>query len=199
MQNQPRRRRLNGRRQDDGATRSAGARVACALALAGILAACDHEIHVAAAPQEASGKRAAEVVLAAPPPMSEGQFPCSDCHDPELPARTKRRVLEKAHQDIVLAHGGERMWCWDCHDVKDRDQLRAAGGALVPYEEAHVLCGQCHGEEVRDWQAGAHGRSTGSFAGTRTALRCASCHDAHAPPFEPLRPEAAPVRPRRTR
>jgi hypothetical protein len=177
--------------------------VAAVLCLTGALgvAGCWHD-EVAATDQgmEPTSRPMTVVVLADPPAMTEGQYPCSDCHDPELPPRPKRRALKQAHEEIVLAHGGERTWCWDCHDLEDRDQLRLAGGDLVPYAEAHVVCGQCHGDQLRDWQGGAHGKSTGSFqGGTRTILRCATCHDAHAPHFKPLQPMAPPKPSRRTR
>ncbi len=107
-----------------------------------------------------------EVVLAAAPPMTDGQFPCTDCHDPTLPVRTERHALATAHQEIEMRHGGERMWCFDCHDVKDRDKLRTASGELLAFTDVQLLCGQCHGHQLRDWEAGAHGRRSGSFTGT---------------------------------
>ena len=174
--------------------RPAGRCVALALALA----ACGRAPLVAPADAAASPAVERKVVLAAAPAMSAGQFPCSDCHDPSLPVRTAPHKLTTAHQEIVLQHGGERMWCFDCHDSKDRDQLRTAGGRLLAYDDAQLLCGQCHGHQLRDWEAGAHGRRTGSFTGTATALRCANCHSAHAPHFKPLPPMPAPPPPRRT-
>lgn len=140
-----------------------------------------------------------QVVLAERPPFSAGTWPCSDCHEPDLPTRTTPRKLETAHQELALRHGPERMWCFDCHDVKNRDRLRIAGGALVDFEEAHVLCAQCHAKQHRDWQNGAHGLRTGSWAGTMVVQRCVHCHDAHAPRFKPLQPMPAPKRPERTR
>ena len=154
--------------------------------------------HAPSHPSTQPASVATDVVLAPAPALSEGQFPCSDCHEPDLPVRTKKRKLEKAHQEIALAHGGEQLWCFDCHDVKERDQLRTAGGQLIPLGDAHLLCGQCHGRELRDWSSGAHGLRTGSWSGTKTALRCASCHDAHAPHFKPLKPVPPPRKPKRT-
>jgi hypothetical protein len=164
------------------------------------LAACGE--HAQAAPETFDGQAnwgLPVVRFEPPPPFSEGQFPCSDCHEPDLPVKTARRELTKAHQEIRLLHGGERLWCWDCHDVKSRDELRAAGETLVAYDDAHVACGKCHSAELRDWTHGAHGVRTGSWSGERLAKRCAHCHDAHAPAFPPLEPMAAPQRPRRTR
>jgi hypothetical protein len=133
-----------------------------------------------------------------PPPFTEGVFPCSDCHDPELPVRTEPRDLEWAHQEIVLRHDEEHRWCLDCHAVANRDVLHLAGGAEVAFEESHLLCGQCHGDKHRDWRAGVHGRRTGSWSGEKQYLLCVHCHDAHDPAFKPIRPEPPPPRPRRT-
>ena len=136
--------------------------------------------------------------LVPPPPFSEGVFPCSDCHDPELPVRTKRRTLRTAHQEIALHHDEENRWCLDCHAAEDRDQLHLASGELVPFERSYRLCGQCHGDKLRDWRAGVHGRRTGSWDGEKRYLLCVHCHDAHAPAFAPLVPEPVPHAPVRT-
>ena len=67
------------------------------------------------------------------------------------------------HDDIVLQHDEEHRWCLDCHDAADRDLLHLASGERVPFEESYRLCGQCHGEKLRDWRAGVHGRRTGEL------------------------------------
>ena len=135
-----------------------------------------------------------------PPPLSDGVFPCSDCHDPDmLPSNPTRRVLRMAHQEIVLEHDQEHRWCLDCHDSEDRDQLHLASGELVPFEESYRLCGQCHGDKYRDWRAGVHGRRTGFWNGEKQYLLCVSCHNSHSPRFQPLEPEPPPRRPVRTK
>lgn len=133
-----------------------------------------------------------------PPPFSEGIFPCSSCHDPELPVNTKPRKLKLAHQQVELKHGTEARWCLDCHDAADRDSLHLASGEKVPFEESYRLCGQCHGEKFRDWRAGVHGRRTGNWDGEKQYLLCVHCHNSHAPRFAPIHPESPPVPPRRT-
>jgi hypothetical protein len=134
-----------------------------------------------------------------PPPFSEGIFPCSDCHDPELPVNLRRRELKMAHQEVVLHHDEQHRWCFDCHDAADRDQLHLAGGEKIPFEESYRLCGQCHGDKYRDWRAGVHGRRTGRWDGEKQYLLCVHCHNSHAPQFQPLEPMAPPPRPVRTR
>jgi hypothetical protein len=133
-----------------------------------------------------------------PPPFSEGVFPCSDCHNGELPTRTKRRTLRVAHQEIVLQHDEQNRWCLDCHDVEDRDVLHLASGERISFEESYRLCGQCHGDKYRDWRAGVHGRRSGQWDGEKQYLLCVHCHNAHSPRFQPIPPEPTPIPPKRT-
>ena len=134
-----------------------------------------------------------------PPPFTEGVFPCTDCHEPDLPVKGTRRKLKRAHQDIVLAHDEENRWCVDCHSVIDFDKLHLADGELIDFEESHRLCGQCHGDKYRDWRRGVHGRRSGEWEGEKTYLLCVHCHPSHAPAFRPIAPKPPPLRPERTR
>lgn len=127
------------------------------------------------------------------PPFSEGVFPCSDCHA-DLPTDSERRELA-FHDDIAFDHDSEHRWCLDCHDAEDRDELRLASGALVPFSESYRLCGQCHGTQFRDWRAGIHGKRTGSWNGPKRYLLCVHCHNPHSPRFASLKPLPPPVRP----
>lgn len=149
-------------------------------------------------PDAAIETSAAQSFNVPPPPFSEGVFPCSGCHDPELPVNLKKRKLKLAHQEIVLKHDEEHRWCLDCHDAADRDQLHLASGEKLPFEESYRLCGQCHGEKFRDWRAGVHGRRTGNWDGEKQYLLCVHCHNSHAPHFAPIKPEPPPPPPRRT-
>lgn len=133
-------------------------------------------------------------IQAEPPPFSDGIFPCSECHtDPGDPTR---RELG-AHEDIqqIFDHDSANRWCLDCHDPQNRDVLRLASGAPVPFTESYRLCGQCHGDKYRDWRAGVHGKRVGSWSGQKTYFLCVNCHNPHSPGFQPLVPEPAPVRP----
>jgi hypothetical protein len=129
-----------------------------------------------------------------PPPFSDGIFPCSGCHA-DLAVNRSRRVLTEMHDDIMLRHDEQHRWCLDCHDATDRDALHLASGERIPFEQSYLLCGQCHGEKLRDWRAGVHGRRTGDWNGHKTYLLCAHCHNPHQPAFKPLEPKPAPVRP----
>jgi hypothetical protein len=130
-----------------------------------------------------------------PPPFSEGIFPCSNCHK-LMPLNRERRDLV-AHTDIVLKHDEEHRWCLDCHDPTNRDFLHLASGDRVSFETSYMLCGQCHGEKLRDWRAGVHGRRTGYWNGEKQYLLCVHCHSPHQPRFKPIEPKPAPVRPSR--
>jgi len=133
-----------------------------------------------------------------PPPFSDGVFPCSDCHEPDLPVKGTRRKLRRAHQEIELLHDAENRWCLDCHSVIDFDKLHLASGELIDFEESHRLCGQCHGDKYRDWRRGVHGRRSGNWDGEKTYLLCVHCHYSHAPAFQPIAPKPPPNRPERT-
>ena len=80
----------------------------------------------------------------APPPMTEGMFPCSNCHA-TMEVNRKKRVLKEEHVDIKLHHAETMRWCLDCHDAKNRDKLRLYNGELINFTESYRLCGECHG------------------------------------------------------
>lgn len=161
----------------------------------------------------ATGER---LVEAKPPPFSEGIFPCMDCHaDAKDP--TRRELGFHDEQQSIFDHDAEHRWCLDCHDYENRNVLRLANGAPVPFTESYRLCGQCHGDKLRDWRLGIHGRRVGMWNGAKEYLLCASCHNPHSPAFkgvkeimvegrptvapalEPLKPEPRPHRPEEMR
>jgi hypothetical protein len=141
---------------------------------------------------------ATELHAVPPPPFSEDIFPCSECHA-EMETNLKRREMEDFHDEIELKHGTRDRWCFDCHNPENRDMLRLASGKLVPYTESYNLCGQCHGDKLRDWNVGVHGKRTGKWDGKKQYLLCAHCHNPHAPAFAPIKPMPAPPRPENLR
>jgi hypothetical protein len=137
------------------------------------------------------------------PPFELGLFPCSGCHAP--PGNAEKRELGFHDEVQPLQHGPNR-WCLDCHDLKNRDVLHLTNGDPVPYAESYRLCGQCHGDKLRDWRVGVHGKRIGQWDGKKTYFLCVHCHNPHAPRFkgvetvmvngQPLqRPTAAPTKP----
>lgn len=129
-----------------------------------------------------------------PPPLSEGIYPCGNCHA-GMEVNTKRRELKDEHQNIKLRHAENVRWCLDCHNPGNRDKLRLVNGDLISFGESYLLCGQCHGNIYRDWKAGIHGKRTGYFNGKKTYLLCVHCHNPHDPKFKPIKPEPPPYRP----
>jgi hypothetical protein len=128
------------------------------------------------------------------PARSPDVFPCSECHEEGQDELTPR-ALTLAHAEVRVAHGANAGWCFDCHDPARRDELRLAGGARVPLDDATTLCAQCHGRERTEWETGVHGRRTGRWDGARTELLCVQCHDAHAPRFVAPAALPPPMRP----
>ena len=147
----------------------------------------------------AASAPAEETIEVPPPPFTEDMFPCSECHNQDLPPKLERRELKMAHTEIRLEHDAEHRWCLDCHDVNDRDHLHTASGEKIPFAESYRLCGQCHGDKLRDWKAGVHGRRTGNWDGHKKYLLCVHCHNAHSPKFKPIAPMPPPPAPERSR
>lgn len=134
-----------------------------------------------------------DLIAVAPPPFSEGVFPCSDCHFEDDEVDLDPREVD-FHDTVHFDHASDSRWCLDCHDAQNRDMLHLADGRLIPFEESYRLCGQCHAQQLRDWEAGDHGRRTGEWSGTKQYLLCAHCHDPHSPTFESLTPLPPPIR-----
>lgn len=135
-------------------------------------------------------------------PLSKTITPCRACHGPEKDFKinwTRTEVL-RVHTNIQLHHGGERLWCLDCHNPTNRNFLTPlSDGKPIPFDESYKLCGKCHGTKYRDWKHGIHGKRTGSWNGTKTYYLCVQCHNPHKPRFKPLKPEPPPRKPRTPR
>ena len=129
------------------------------------------------------------------PPFTDGIFPCNDCHI-DIEPNPVRRDLVDMHDDItaMFDHDSENRWCLDCHDVTQRDSLRLASGKRIGFDESYKLCGQCHGDKLRDWRVGVHGKRTGEWNGKKHYLLCVHCHNPHSPRFKPIEPMPPPVR-----
>jgi hypothetical protein len=152
------------------------------------------------------------VMAEAPPFKNPDTEDCSDCHDPDfMETDLTVREIGSDHEDMVpYSHGGELVWCLDCHDTDDRDMLRLSGGELLEFEDAPRLCAQCHGESYQDWVAGIHGKRTGDWygatddklferAGVQEYMVCSNCHDSHAPQIDSIELEAGPKPPEVTK
>jgi len=142
---------------------------------------------------ETTNNNSIQEIAVEAPPLTEGIFPCSDCHVDLVP-NPERRTLDW-HEEVtgIFDHDSENRWCLDCHDLNVRDSLRLASGKLLGFDESYKLCGQCHGEKLRDWKVGVHGKRTGQWNGAKHYLLCVHCHNPHAPKFGQLVPEPPPV------
>jgi len=157
------------------------------------------------------------LVQAKAPPFSDGIFPCMTCHATMEKNGTRRELAFHDEQQSIFSHDAEHRWCLDCHDLNNRDVLRLASGAPVPFTESYRLCGQCHGDKFRDWRQGVHGKRIGQWNGEKTYFLCVNCHNPHSPGFRGvqtvmvdgkptvaptqtrIKPEPRPVRPEEMR
>ncbi len=134
----------------------------------------DHPFAVNVPPESAVNKEEeiakkaekADEIAVESPPFTEGIFPCNDCHSDMEPNPTRRELIDM-HDDISanFDHDSENRWCLDCHDLNNRDSLKLASGKLLDFNESYKLCGQCHGDKLRDWKVGVHGKRTGNWNG----------------------------------
>jgi len=118
-----------------------------------------------------------------PSRRDEGMYPCANCHQIAKPNTTPRQ-LAQPHDNFQLSHGlhgkGE-FWCFTCHDQSYPGQLRALNNEIVAFEDAYIICSQCHVNQARDWAYGAHGKRHANWFGDRQVYNCTACHYQHAP------------------
>ncbi len=125
------------------------------------------------------------------PRRSELQFyPCENCHG-VIPPNAQRRQLYSPHP-AALNHGSGRIWCLDCHALENRNTLESLAGENVDFNDAYLICGQCHFQPQKDWYFGAHGKRQVNWQGERTLYNCTHCHDPHQPAVRPRPPEPPP-------
>jgi hypothetical protein len=69
----------------------------------------------------------------------------------------------------------------DCHHTTKRDKLVDHFGDPISFDQPQLLCGKCHGDKLRDWRDGIHGKRIGEFAsdGKKRWFTCTECHNAH--------------------
>lgn len=117
-------------------------------------------------------------------------YPCEDCHG-AMPANPQPRELYSPHP-ATLDHGDGRMWCLDCHEAEDRNTLHTIAKEKVDFNNAQLICGQCHFQQQKDWYFGAHGKRASNWQGERSLYNCTHCHNPHAPAVRPRAPEPPP-------
>jgi hypothetical protein len=74
-----------------------------------------------------------------------------------------------------------RIWCLDCHHTTQRNKLVDNFGDPVSFDQPQLLCGKCHGDKLRDWRDGIHGKRIGEWASTgkKRWFTCTECHNPH--------------------
>lgn len=121
---------------------------------------------------------------------------CSDCHALFASLEVTPSNIRQ-HEHIALDHGlNDR--CYNCHSREDRNSLVLHDGELVSFRDSSRLCSNCHGTVYRDWERGTHGKTMGSWvvgSPEQVRLRCADCHDPHAPAFDDFAPLPGPAHP----
>lgn len=119
-------------------------------------------------------------------------YPCDTCHN-LIPVNPTPRKLEASPHQIEFNHGGGRFWCLSCHHTDERNHLRTLDGARkLEFDEAYLVCGQCHANRQKDWYFGAHGKRVANWHGERQLHNCTHCHDAHDPRIKPRKPQPPP-------
>lgn len=80
-----------------------------------------------------------------------------------------------------LQHGRGRIWCLDCHHPTKRNMFSDHFGDPISFEQPQLLCGKCHGDKLRDWRDGIHGKRIGEFVSTgkKRWFTCTECHNPH--------------------
>jgi hypothetical protein len=129
-------------------------------------------------------------------------YDCYGCHEKNKPPpiqfdKDHKIVIPKEHKNLVMGHGthDRNNLCYNCHNEQNLVTLQARDGHEVKFSESPSLCGSCHGPTYRDWEAGAHGRTSGFWdhsKGDVQRLQCANCHDPHSPRIPTRTPAPAP-------
>jgi len=129
-------------------------------------------------------------------------FDCYACHEKTKPPPLRldtdgNIIVAKEHPDIVMGHGqhGRNNNCYNCHNETNLVLLQPRDGRELKFEDSPKLCGSCHGPTLRDWEAGAHGRTSGYWNRKPQAddrKVCVNCHNPHSPRFPSRKPAPGP-------
>ena len=128
---------------------------------------------------------------------------------PTLPKDKRAKpnpTMEAMVPDLAnLQHGRGAIWCLECHHTTQRNKFSDHFGNPISMDQPQALCGKCHGDKLRDWRDGIHGKRIGDFTsnGKKRWFTCTECHNPHnvqhgeaSRGFKPLQPEPPPQLPR---
>ena len=129
-------------------------------------------------------------------------FDCYSCHERNkpLPLHLDEKhnvIIPKEHENIKMGHGSHNRndLCYNCHSETNLLALVVRDGRDLKFADSTQLCGSCHGPTYRDWEAGAHGRTSGYWdrsRGENQRLLCANCHNPHNPSIPTRVPAPGP-------
>ena len=129
-------------------------------------------------------------------------YDCYGCHEKNKPPvirfdANQKIIIPKEHANIVMGHGSHdrNNLCFNCHNEQNLTTLQSRDGHEVKFDNIPALCGSCHGPTLRDWEAGAHGRTSGFWdrrQGEMSRLVCANCHNPHSPKIPSRQPAPGP-------
>ena len=131
-------------------------------------------------------------------------FDCYACHEKGKPPTLRydpngKLIIPKEHSDIVMGHGkhGRNNNCFNCHNETNLDACcKPAMAAKVNFPTANCYAAVATARPIEDWEAGAHGRTSGYWdrsLGPMDRKICVDCHNPHSPHI----PGAANPRPAR--
>lgn len=130
------------------------------------------------------------------------EFDCYLCHTEGEPPPLRfgddhKLIIPEEHSNIVMQHGqhDRNNNCFNCHNENNLLKLQTRDGRELGFAESPLLCGSCHGPTYRDWEAGAHGRTGGTWDQSleqHTRQDCVSCHNPHSPAFPSRAPAPGP-------
>jgi hypothetical protein len=129
-------------------------------------------------------------------------YDCYGCHEKNNPPpirydANQKIIIPKEHSDIVMGHGSHdrNNLCYNCHNEQNLATLQVRDGRELKFDNIPPLCGSCHGPTYRDWEAGAHGRTSGYWTGPPAKMKrqiCVDCHNPHSPKIPPRKPAPGP-------
>lgn len=127
-------------------------------------------------------------------------YGCDDCHDSAESYNPTVRKMKEDHDTIQGMHplrsDDPGYWCLNCHAENNYNKLRLQSGRKISFNESYLLCGECHGIELRDWKKKIHGKRVGNWNGPGQVSSCTECHDAHDPMIKPIVPLPPPAYPK---
>jgi hypothetical protein len=92
-------------------------------------------------------------------------------------------AVGRSRQAVAVVDGLTTHAATGVLEVAVRLKSRWAGhqGDPISIDQPQLLCGKCHGDKLRDWRDGIHGKRIGDFTSTgkKRWFTCTECHNPH--------------------